>query len=104
MSEKSSYQDMDGLTEGRIVHYILNEGKNKGAHRPAMVVRVWRVSRDGVENAPPKNGVCQLQVFTDGDNDGLPAVMWKTSVINQALAIEPGTWHWVEQSAFKLPN
>lgn len=90
---------MEGLTEGRIVHYVLPNGE----HRPAIVVRVWR----------DQSGVCEgyanLQVFTDGGNDA-PAfssdwdkgaaaegIMWKTSVCydeNKA----PGTYHWIERA------
>lgn len=89
---------MEGLTEGRIVHYVLNKGRNKGEHRPAIVVKVWR---DG-EGNPPENGVCQLQVFTDSDKDGLfndalPPMMWETSVTHSETK-EPGTWHWIEKA------
>ncbi len=82
---------MDGLTEGRIVHYVLNEGPSKGQHRPAIVVRVWRYA----DGKPPENGCCQLQVFTDGENDKLPSVMWKTSVV---CGEGEGNWHWPEKA------
>lgn len=85
---------MEGLTEGRIVHYVLNEGISKGQHRPAIVVRVWRTLPD---NKPQDNGVCQLQVFTDAVNDTLDPVMWKTSIVHDASG-KPGTWHWVEKA------
>ena len=82
---------MEGLTEGRIVHYVLESGE----HRPAIVVRVWRI-----DGKPPENGCCQLQVFTDSDaegkyNDCLPPVMWKTSV---TFGEGPGNWHWIEKA------
>lgn len=83
---------MDGLTEGRIVHYVLNEG-SVGDHRPAMVVRVWRAN-----GTPQENGICQLQVFLDGSNDqpgpydpSAPATVWKTSVVNDEAGKAPGT-------------
>ena len=96
---------MEGLTEGRIVHYVLNEGRDKGEHRPAIVVRVWRTvqwdgEKDFIVPGTPENGCCQLQVFTDSDgkyNDELPPVMWKTSVLFSE-AKEPGTWHWIEKA------
>ena len=31
---------MEGLTEGRIVHYVLTEGRYPGEHRAAVVVKV----------------------------------------------------------------
>jgi len=80
---------MDGLTEGRIVHYVLAEGRSKGEHRPAIVVRVWR------DHAA---GMVQLQVFTDGTNDGFDTgVVWRTSVHYDASSA-PGTWHWIEKA------
>lgn len=47
---------MDGLVEGRIVHYVMPDGK----HTPAIVVKVW-------DHTGP-NGTSNLQVFTDGSN------------------------------------
>ena len=85
---------MEGLTEGRIVNYVLPDGKSKGQHRPAIVVRVWRILPD---NKPPENGVCQLQVFTDYTYDMLDPVVWKTSVVNDESG-KPGTWHWIEKA------
>ena len=93
---------MEGLTEGRIVHYVLNEGRDKGEHRPAVVVRVWRVNtvEGGVKT--PENGCSNLQVFTDSDADGkyndeLSPVLWKTSVLYDESGA-PGTWHWIEKA------
>lgn len=93
---------MEGLTEGRIVHYVLNEGNGKGQHRPAVVVRVWRITGEGNIKTPPENGCSNLQVFTDSDehqkyNDELPPVMWATSVIYDENCA-PGTWHWIEKA------
>ena len=94
-----------GLTEGRIVHFVLDSGRSKGQHRPAIVVRDWK----------QENGLVQLQVFTDGMNDDFPAIVsgmqsngeavslhmtantiWRTSV-HYSDDKEPGTWHWPEQ-------
>ncbi len=87
-----------GLTEGRIVHYVLESGRSKGEHRPAIVVRDWK----------QENGLVQLQVFTDGINDGFvegvaPQTgfsvsansIWRTSV-HYSEEKELGTWHWPE--------
>jgi len=89
---------MDGLTEGRIVHFVLDEGRHKGEHRPAIVVKVWRVYKEDGSHKPPENGICQLQVFTDEVNDELPAVVWKTSVLNDEDGKQPRTWHWIEKA------
>ena len=93
---------MDGLTEGRMVHYVLNQGPSKGEHRPAVVVKVWRVMDALGELVPPGNGCCNLQVFTDGDgsngNDGLARVLWQTSVLYEGPDGAPGTWHWIEKA------
>ena len=85
---------------GRIVHFILEDGPNKGAHRPAIIVRVW--AQPGQER--PETAV-QLQVFTDGTNDGIQggaSVIWKTSRQYRDPAEEvPGTYHWPEYVAAK---
>lgn len=60
------------LDIGRIVHYRLDQGTNKGDYRPAIVVRIW--SPDHPDSA------IQLQVLTDASNDALPPVHWATSV------------------------
>lgn len=96
---------MDGLTEGRFVHYVMADGQ----HRPAQVVRVW--GTDGVVN---------LVVTLDGSNDRGstpyplakdvkadphegqqhqvdPLHWWATSV-RYSEAAEPGTWHWIERA------
>lgn len=84
-------------TVGRIVHYVLPEGKSQGEHRPAIVVHVWSHSHE-------YGGSVQLQVFTDSGedrayNDGLPQVMWATSVKFDPTAGDLGTWHWPEREA-----
>ena len=93
-----AHEPMQGLTEGRIVHFVLESGE----HRPAIVVRVWRLVHEGNIKVAPENGCCQLQVFTDSDeagkyNDMLPPVMWRTSVLNDPQCA-PGTWHWIEKA------
>ncbi len=75
---------------GRIVHYVLSSGTNKGEHRPALVVRVW-------------SDVCvQLQVFTDATNDfptgiGSNGLFWATSVLIDETDKKENTWHWPEK-------
>lgn len=90
---------MDGLIEGRVVHYVLPDMEDYqkcgvvGEHRPAIVVRNWHV--------PGYDGMVNLQVFIDGSNDiGLDghhtATKWATSV-HYSEEKEPGTWHWIEK-------
>lgn len=94
---------MDGLTEGRIVHFVMPNGE----HRPAIIVKNWS------ETA----GTSNLIVFSDGHND-LPYTpeekdafqnygldtddirhghFWKTSVL-YSEKLEPNTWHWIEKA------
>jgi hypothetical protein len=92
---------IDGLTEGRIVHFVMPNGE----HRPAIVVRVW--------GSGPCEGYANLQVFTDGSNDAteLPTdesplpydqvkagMVWVTSVCPDDETKAPGTWHWIERA------
>ncbi len=108
---------MEGLTEGRIVHYVLTDQDaleisrrrvfnvghapdwprgaqahvgnppQVGIHCPAIVVAVW--PRE-FEDTPGVN----LQVFLDGND-----VLWKTSVeFKEAIENLPGTWHWIERA------
>lgn len=47
---------------------------------------------------PPEDEAVQLQVFTDGGNDGAPytsGLYWATSV-KHSEDKEPGTWHYIE--------
>jgi hypothetical protein len=81
---------MEGLTEGRIVHYVLADGPNAGQHRAAMVVRIW----------DQRQGYVNLQVFSDGSNDGgqyANAPVWVTSVQYSEEA-KPRTWHWIKKA------
>lgn len=91
---------MDGLTEGRMVHYVLPDGhgRSPSEHRPAVVVKVWRMG----DGSPPANGCSNLSVFTDFTNDyssgqGADGRMWATSVVYSEEP-KPGTWHWIERA------
>lgn len=77
-------------TVGRIVHYTLPAGRGEGQVRPAIVVRIWGGDHPSI----------QLQVFTDSDNDGLPPIVWKTSVTESNTGeSELGRWHWPKREA-----
>lgn len=88
--------NMEGLVEGRIVHYVLPNGTHAGEHRAAMIVKVWR-NGDGT---PPANGYSNLMLFNDGTNDGVEygtGPTWVTSVEYSAEP-KPRTWHWIEKA------
>ncbi len=103
---------MEGLRVGSDVLYVLDSGHSKGDIRPAKVVRDW-----SNYTTPGSDGMVQLQVFTDGWNDGFKEihlvqvgeqkveamlnifqnVIWRTSV-HYSETKEPGTWHWPERA------
>jgi len=87
-------------TIGRIVHYVLPEGRSAGDHRPAVIVRVWGEDQVRAGTLPASAlGTVQLQVFVDDSNDGFEAetvAVWKTSVIHDETG-KPNTWHWPER-------
>jgi hypothetical protein len=79
-----------GLTEGRIVHFILEDGPNKGHARAAMIVKVW----------DKETGCCNLAVFGDGINDGIQFAggpIYRGSSLYSETP-EHGTWHWTPKS------
>ena len=77
------------IIEGRIVHVVMSNGE----HRPAIIVKVWN----------EQTGLCNLQVFIDGNNDRhcpelsqqslFTGVDWMTSV-HYSDKKEVRTWHW----------
>ena len=80
---------MEGLIEGRIVHYMPNEKESGHSHHmAAIVVRVFG-GTDGIAN---------LTVFPDWLNDGHSGdgVFWATSR-KYSEGKEPMTWHWPEK-------
>lgn len=88
---------MEGLTEGRIVHYVLSNGQ----HRPAIVVRDW--SNPAL---PGSDGRVNLMVFVDGTNDSgavsgkacEQGLFWATSAHYDPAGTEHHTWHWPEKA------
>lgn len=75
-----------GLTEGRIVHYVLSPEK----HRPAIITNV-------LDNA---RGCVNLCVFMDGEMDGFAkdnCPQWIEGVhLNESYTTD--TWHWIEKA------
>jgi hypothetical protein len=78
---------LEGVIEGRIVHYVLPGGPNAGESRPAVIVKVW--DKD--------SGCVNLIVFPDGSNDGPDFSSWVTSVL-YSEAHEARTWHWIPRA------
>ena len=79
---------------GRIVHFIMPESSRyPGEHRPAIIVKVW-------DTDPKPDSMVQLQVFTDGSNDGeffKSGLFWATSVTYaDPSENKPYSWHWPE--------
>jgi hypothetical protein len=73
---------MEGLTEGRIVHFITDDG----IHRPAVVTHVWN----------KQTGNVNLFIFPDGSyplDNNTP-----TSISFDAESFRTYTWHWVEKA------
>ncbi len=69
-------------TIGRTVHYIM---PTSGRHRPATVVEVFGDRPDGL---------CNLQVFTDGSTDGFHSdkgTLWATSIHRDDTMTRHGT-------------
>jgi hypothetical protein len=75
---------------GDQVLYVLapydGRASNQGEIRPAIIVRVW-------DSPASRDSVVQLQVFTDGVNDALSNVEWRTSV-HQDHEKSFGTFHY----------
>jgi hypothetical protein len=83
--DQQEAKPIEGLTEGRMVHFVMPNGK----HRPAVIVQVW----------DRWQGTSNLQVFTDGNNDGGwggGGLYWATSIMYSEDA-KPSTWHWIER-------
>jgi hypothetical protein len=84
----SKREYMKGLTEGRIVHYVIPDGPKAGEHRPAVIVKVWDFF----------TGYVNLHVLWDGGNDaadGSRPDPWVTSV-SYSEEQGPRSWHWIE--------
>ena len=85
-------EPIPGLTEGRIVHYVLDYGHKKGEHRAAMVVYVHDHG----------SGLVDLLIFTrkvDFPASDHPGHTWfKEKVPFSKIPQEDGHWHWIEKS------
>ena len=84
------------LAVGRIVQYSFINGHRERVVRPAIIVRVWNKGTYG--------GTVQLQVFTDGSNDGdefKAGVVWRTSQQHRDDVPNRGDnsvyWYWPDE-------
>lgn len=82
-------------TIGRIIHYVLPDGKNLGEVRAAMVTNVF----PGVDE-----GICNGTVFLDELNDSGSSRYFGSAKYDEStrgdpdivgvVHYKPGTWHW----------
>lgn len=77
---------MEGLIEGRIVHYVAYNQR----HLAAIVIGVW----------PDPAGKVDIALFTNLDNvNGVKNFgLQFHQGIDYSDNKEPGTWHWVEKA------
>jgi hypothetical protein len=76
---------MEGLTPGRMVHYVLDNGE----HRAAVITKVLRSDI----------GLVNIQVFTDvSDIPSKLATTYNPSValVEYSEVPKRDTWHWIE--------
>ena len=84
---------MEGLTPGRMVHYV----SPTGAHLAAVVTKVWnemgtvnlnvQMAGDGVDGGYEGPPVERKTSITYDDSPGTPDDGWV-----------PSTWHWIEKA------
>lgn len=77
---------VQGLIEGRNVHFILKSGPNAGKHRPAIVSQV--------ENSV--TGVVSLTVFNITQDGFSGPVSQLEHIALDEKRSTPGTWHYIE--------
>lgn len=83
---------MSGQTPsiGRVVHYVLKEGRSHGQHRSALVVNVFG-------SVTHVNLLVALDGINDTDNEfNAPQIGNAYSVPEDQNDKAPGTWHWPE--------
>jgi hypothetical protein len=72
---------MEGLTEGRMVHFVARDGM----HRSAVITHVWN----------KETGMINLFVFPDGSHSIESTT--PTSISFDATGAV-NTWHWIEKA------
>lgn len=106
---------------GRIVQYVLAEGRSRGESRPAQILSIFTqsaappllnlvVTLDGLNDGIPfegshqhlqrrAEGEAEEQVMTMGVQGGTALHIWRTSIphaeaVGSPPTFPPGTWHW----------
>ncbi len=80
---------MEGLTVGRVVHWVNDLGLNPTPkHMAAMVVHVWDSER----------GLVNLFVPPDSYNVQNSPLTPTSVQYADASENRPGTWHWIEKA------
>lgn len=88
---------------GRIVHAVITDKRGNQVTRPAIIVRTWPDQDGGTAS------YVNAQVFCDSDgatnyNDGLPNVVWKTSLTFDPTGKLPTSWHWPARPQESAPS
>ena len=81
---KTAEKKVPGLTSGRMVHYVIPNGKLTGQHQPGVVVDVHDYM----------TGEVDLLVFMNTDVHNLPQVPH----VIYSTGGELGTWHYIEKA------
>jgi hypothetical protein len=86
---------MEGLAEGRIVHFVMPDGVN---HRGAMITQVF-------PQVETPNPMVNMTVFPDVLNDGYRyGAEWMNAIgvpkgsVHYSEEKSAGTWHWPERN------
>ncbi len=83
---------MDGVIEGRIVHYVPTGVSGDGfrqpgdRHIPGMVCRVIDAGQ----------GIVNIRLSCDGRSDNPGGRAEHVVGVRYSESMEPGTWHWIE--------
>lgn len=85
-------------TQGRIVHYVLKQGRFAGMIRAAMITLTWPGEAPG-STADHVN----LTVFLDLANDPQEGAENHATSARYSEDKEPGTWHWMPYQLQQAP-
>ncbi len=72
-------------TLGRVIHYVLPDGRRAGEVRAAMVTNVFPSAADGM---------CNGTVFLDQLNDADSKGFFGSAKFDDSATPAQGTWHW----------
>ena len=89
---------MEGLTEGKIVHFVTPNGN----HMAAIIIHVWRIPEVGENGEPilkdPENGMSDVVIFVDPtDPDLAEQFLVRAEKVTHSEDPRPLTWHWIEK-------